>query len=444
MRGKVLSALLVLLSVAGTAGARWGFPDPLTPRGQLVESIYSKIAVAGILVFLLVFALLVFILIRFREGSGHGRATHEKHRGSLAAELAWTIVPLLVVLWVGYIAYAGLVTLDKGNENLQPEMTVHITGVQWAWQMDYGGGVKVNVVTQPDAHGNLSYSDTFHLPADIPIAMNLTGGDVIHAFNILDADRAYFSMDDANPLGPHKYHNQTQVFPAGKYLIQCKEMCLNPGHGYMRAQLVVEPKADFELWLKERQLEAGHALVSHVAITADAGGLHTKDNLTIVKGTRVIADVQNSGSSPLTLSAPGADPLTIPAGGRGFYAFDVPNVGDAVLSGGTSTLTFHAIDAKVVDVTLASYSIAPANLQLEKGQTYLIRVAAMDSVHNYYLGHWDGSATSTPVVIANSLNVAGGGSTSFVFTPSESGAYDAWCNVSGHYGLGMHAHATVS
>src|SRR5688572_31125030 len=48
-------------------------------------------------------ALPIFVVIwRFREGSGHGRATHEKERHSLKMELTWTFIPLVVVLWIGY------------------------------------------------------------------------------------------------------------------------------------------------------------------------------------------------------------------------------------------------------------------------------------------------------------------------------------------------------
>src|ERR1041385_5939229 len=264
MRGKALLAVATLLSLAGTAAARFGMPEPLTDRGRTVEDIYAKVTIAGILVFVLVFALLVFVLVRYREGSGKGRATHEKHRGSLAAEMTWTLIPLAVVLWVGAIAYAGLVHLDRGEESEAPQMTLHVTGVQWAWQVDYGSGVKVNVVTQADAKGNLSYSDTIHVPAGVPLELNLTGGDVIHAFNILDGNRAFFFMEDANPLGPHKYHAQVLTSPAGKDEIQCKEMCLTPGHGYMRAQLVSEPQASFDRWFEERKLAAGHDLVARV------------------------------------------------------------------------------------------------------------------------------------------------------------------------------------
>ena len=443
MRGKALLAVATLLSLAGTAAARFGMPEPLTDRGRTVEDIYAKVTIAGILVFVLVFALLVFVLVRYREGSGKGRATHEKHRGSLAAEMTWTLIPLAVVLWVGAIAYAGLVHLDRGEESEAPQMTLHVTGVQWAWQVDYGFGVKVNVVTQPDAKGNLSYSDTIHVPAGVPLELNLTGGDVIHAFNILDGNRAFFFMEDANPLGPHKYHAQVLTFPAGKYEIQCKEMCLNPGHGYMRAQLVSEPQASFDRWFEERKLAAGHDLVARVAVAADASSLKTSDSTTLVRGTRVLVDFTNSGAQPVTLTLPGGGQRTVAAGGGDLFAFDTVDVGNYTLSASNGgNVTFTAIDAKVVDIDLRSYAIQPQSVPLEKGTTYLFRVKVEDSVHNYFIGHWDGSGAKA--VVAQSPNISGGGTGAFIFTPTESGSYDTWCDVPGHYGLGMHASATVS
>lgn len=443
MRGKVLLALATLLSLAATASARFGMPDALTDRGRTVEDIYAKVTVAGIVVFVLVFALLVWVLVRYREGSGKGRATHEKHRGSLAAELTWTLIPLAVVLWVGAIAYAGLVHLDRGEESEQAEMTLHVTGVQWAWQVDYGSGVVVNVVTQPDAKGNLSYSDTIHVPAGVPIELNLTGGDVIHAFNILDGNRAFFFMEDANPLGPHKYHTQTLTFPAGNYEIQCKEMCLNPGHGYMRAQLVAEPKDAFDAWFADRALAAGHDLVARVAVTADAASLKTSDSTTVVKGARVIANLANTGPQGITVTLPDGNQRQVGAGASDLFAFDAPDAGNYTLSASNGgNLTFTAIEAKVVDIDLASYSIKPASVQLEKGTNYLFRVKVADSVHNYFIGHWDGSGAKT--VVAQSPTISGGATGAFVFTPTESGSYDTWCDVPGHYGLGMHASATVA
>ncbi|MFA5943738.1 MAG: cupredoxin domain-containing protein [Candidatus Thermoplasmatota archaeon] len=449
MRGKVLLALLVLLLSAGSAAARWGMPEPLTDRGQVVEDIYVQITIVGILVFTLVFVLLVFILARYREGSGKGRTTHEKHRGALAAELTWTVIPLVLMLWIGYIAYGGLVTLDRGNEDLQPELSIQVTGYQFAWEMDYGGGVKVLVNPSIDsASGNVTFSEPFHVPADVPVLFNITSGDVIHAFNILDANRAYVSLDDANPAGPHKQHRQIHVLPEGLYKVQCKEMC-GPGHGYMRAQILAEPRADFDLWLEEKTLAVGADLVQKVHVTADADSLEadgvTDVNgvkvLTIVAGTRVILEVENTAGTPLDLSLSSQSLGTVPSHSTGLLAFntakEVP--GDRTIVGSNNaTLTFRAIQAEVVEIDLGAYRLIPEHLDLKAGTTYLFNVKNVHSTaHNLYIGH-HGDGT-----LASSATIAGGSVTSFTWT-AVAGEYDMWCDVPGHFDLGMHGTVTVS
>jgi heme/copper-type cytochrome/quinol oxidase subunit 2/plastocyanin len=432
-----VASLLVLAAVAAPASARFGMPEPLTERGQTIEEIYTQIAVVGLIVFVLVFVLLVVVLVRYREGSGKGRATHEKHRGSLAAEMVWTLIPLAIMLWIGFIAYQGLVKLDLEHQDTEPEMAVTVTGFQWAWEMDYGGGVKVLVNPSADAEtGVVSYTDEFHLPADTPILMNVTGADVIHAFNIMDANRAYVTMDDANPLGPHKVHSQIHSFPEGRYLIQCKEMCMNPGHGYMRAELLVEPRADFDRWLEERTLGAGAELVQKVHVTADADSLDMEGgrNMTIVAGTRIILEVENTGAAPVDIGL-STQPLgTVPAGETRLFAFDtaadVP--GDRTIVGSNGgQVVFRAIQAEVVAMDLGAFRLIPDHLDLKAGTTYLVQVKNVhNTAHNVYIGdRGDGT-------LVNSATIGGGASTSFVWT-AEAGEFEMWCDVPGHADLGM-------
>jgi heme/copper-type cytochrome/quinol oxidase subunit 2 len=429
-------------------------PDPLTDRGRTVEDIYVKIVIAGILVFALVFVLLVFILARYRESTGKGRSTHEKHRGSLAAEMTWTLIPLVLMLWIGYIAYDGLVTLDRGNEDLEPELSIQVTGYQFAWEMDYGGGVKLLINPTIDAEtGEVTFGEVFHVPAEVPILFNITSGDVIHAFNILDANRAYVSIDDANPGGPHKQHRQVHVLPAGDYHVQCKEMC-GPGHAYMRAAILAEPRADFDRWLEEKRLAVGAALVQKVHVTADSGSLDategmlpngTRVPITIVAGTRVILEVENTAGQPVDISLSNTPIGTVPAHSTGLLSFNTAEgvPGDRTILGSNGgELVFRAIEAKVVDVDLSSYHIDPQNLQLAKGTTYLVRVHGLDSAHNFFIGHWDGQGEKE--ILVRSPDVSGGGTVSFVYTPTDSGSFDTWCDVAGHYAGGMHAHATVA
>lgn len=445
MRRVVAAAVFLLLALTSVGGvaARFGMPEPLTPRGKLVESIYWQITVAGLIVFLIVFVWLVVVLVRFREKTGKGRVTHEAERHSIKAELAWTLIPLAIVMWVGWIGYQGLVQLDESTPIETAEMQVIVTAYQWAWQLDYGDGVNVIVTASPDAKGIVTYSEKFHLPADTPILFNLTSGDVIHAFNIMDANRAFFSMDDANPLGPHKYRNQVLNFPAGDYLVQCKEMCRNPGHAYMRAQIVSEPKAQFDRWLEERTLAAGADLVQKVAITAENGKLSTDQDLTVVKGTRVILEVTNREAQDLVVQVP-PQQVGVAPGATKLIGWDLPDVCECVLQASNGgNLTFQVVDATVVTVDLKDYAIEPQTLQLKAGTTYLVQAENVGgTTHNFYLGRWDG--TGAKQILAKSVNIGPAGTGSFVFTPTESGSFDTWCDVPGHYGLGMHAQATVA
>lgn len=438
-----LAALVLLVAMAVPASARFGMPEPLTERGQVVEEIYFRIAVVGVLVFVLVFVLLVVVLVRYREGSGKGRATHEKHRGSLAAEMVWTVIPLFIMLWIGYIAYVGLVKLDLGEIDTEPEMAVTVTGYQWAWEMDYGDGVKVFVNPSADpVTGKMSYTDTFRLPADVPIQMDVTGADVIHAFNIMDANRAYFSMDDANPLGPHKVRSQVLTFPAGAYSIQCKEMCMNPGHAYMRAELVVEPREDFDRWLEERALAVGADLTQTVQVTLDGDSMEAPGGptITVVNGTRVILVLANLHSAPIDVRLPGGlRNVTVPAGQSALAAFDTAVEGDFVLQSSTGgSLTFRSVEAEVVELDLGAFELLPDDLDLEAGKTYLFQLRNVHSTaHNLYIGDLDGET------LAASATIAGGATTSFTWL-ATAGTFDMWCDVPGHADLGMVGTVTVA
>lgn len=447
MRLRLLVVAAAVLAVAviavPVASAGWGMPEPLTPRGETVTDIYEKIAIAGIVVFVLVFALLVWILWRFRESTGHGRSTHEAHRGSIKAEMLWTIAPLAVMLWIGVISYAGLVQLDKEIPVEDAEMAVTVIGSQWQWTFDYGGGLVYSPASQVDLDtGEMTFPESFHLPAGIPILMNVTGADVIHAFNIMDANRAYVTMDDANPFGPHQIHQQVHIFPAGTYLIQCKEMCLNPGHAYMRSQLVVEPMPQFQAWLADQSLVSGapNGLVSKFHVDADATTLRTTGDTTIVKGTRVILDITNKASQPVTVISPGAvRSVTITPGATDLLYFDTAVVGDfTITASNNATLAFSAIEATPVAVDLAAFRLNPEHLDLKAGTTYLFQVKNVHTAqHNLFVGDYGAN------VLAKSATIGPSGTTSFTWT-FEPGTYDMWCDVAGHHGLGMHGTITVA
>jgi uncharacterized cupredoxin-like copper-binding protein/uncharacterized protein (DUF3820 family) len=273
---------------------------------------------------------------------------------------------------------------------------------------------------------------------------------VIHAFNIMDANRAYFSMHDANPFGAHKYIRQVVEFPEGEYLVQCREMCGNPGHAYMRARIIADAPEEFQAWFDLRALRPAGGLFEELNLTVTEDGFAPTDPLSVASGTRIIISADNPTGQAVNFgfgaqsggATAGGETFNVPAGERAVFAFDVEAAGTyEIFSSNGGSLAITAVDAEPVDIVLGDYTIEPEELRLEAGTTYLVRVENVHStVHNFFLGHYEGPDSE---VLAASPNIGAGGSASFIFTPEETGDFDTWCQVPGHYGQGMHAHATI-
>ncbi|MEK6985171.1 MAG: hypothetical protein AABX89_02150 [Candidatus Thermoplasmatota archaeon] len=441
----VLVSALALLVVAGpAASAKWGLPDALTERGRIVEDLFGIVLILSIITFAIVFVWLVLLIVRFREGTGHGRTTNEKERHSMKAEIAWFGVPLIMVMYIGYAAYGGLVQLDHGIALEDAEMEVRIVGSQWNWLADYGSGVEVFANPDPNS-GHVAAENVFLVPQDTPLLLNITAADVIHAFQVLDANRAYVLFNDANPLGLNKYALQTVSFPAGDYFVQCNKFCLNPGHAYMHAAIRSVPQAEFDHWFFGKKAEGGAPLLEKLTLRSTADGLRFANNGTLLSGsltvaaqTRIVVDLADTAAD-VTLKAVGVAEKTIPAGEMAdtYFAFDVTQPGSYTLTGSNGgSLAITAIEAIPKRVEMGNFEFQPGMLQLEVGKTYLIQVPNTHSAtHDLHIGTYKGG--SGDVIVAKSPSVGGGGTSAFLITPTVAGTFDMWCSQSGHVGLGM-------
>jgi cytochrome c oxidase subunit 2 len=449
----LLAAATALLCVllAPLASAAFGLPEPVenNGRGQVVADIYSTVTVMGIVIFLIVFVWLVVVIVRFRAGTGHGRATHEKERHSLGAELAWTLVPLAMVLYIGYAAYGGMVALDHDIDTTgAPEL--RITGSQYNWEMDYGDGLKVASSPDPQS-GAVKPENAFVVPADTPLMFNITSSDVIHAFHVADANHGFVMMNDANPLGSNKYARQPVIFPAGEYQVQCREMCLNPGHAYMRAHITAVSQEEFVHWKAGRMACLGQSIQQTFKVTlgADNRLLGTDGNpiadQTVVAGTCLKFDLQPTGRD-VSFTGPFGRVKTIPANTRTdtFFNITVPDAGNyTVFANQGPAVTFTGVTAKQLKVELGPFKLLPPEIKLKANERYLVEpVNTHSAVHNLFIGHWDGKGEQQ--ILAQSPDAVSPGSSGPFLVQLPAGRYDMWCNVPGHYGLGMVGTVVVS
>ncbi len=420
--------------MATNAAARGGMPEPLTPRGEVIESIYYQIYVVGVIVFLFVMALMAYVLIRYRASTGHGRATFEAERHNMKLEMVWIVIPLAIMLWIGFISYQGLIVLDEEYQPEDAHTTIDIAGQKWFWTATYGGG-DFTVAAEYDATGTVLEGNEFVVPADVPVNYRVSGKDVIHAFHIADANWATVGMVDANPGGPHLVNEMVLELPAGEYRVQCREMCFNPGHGYMRATIVAVPMAEYEAWYEETEAAAKAPKLSFPIEITDSG--IDAPSLKTAPGVAARLQLANGASSELTFTASTGQTVTVPAGGLGFLDIVSDEIGSvSITSDRGDSLDFQVVEPTTVEVRLGDFFIQPSNIAFEVDTLYRLRVVNVGAtVHNLYLGDYQGQADS--IVSSASANVDGGQSTDMYVLAGEPLMWDSWCNVPGHYGAGM-------
>ncbi|NJR38269.1 MAG: hypothetical protein HC781_04725 [Leptolyngbyaceae cyanobacterium CSU_1_4] len=134
------------------------------------------------------------------------------------------------------------------NANQPADLTVNVTGMQYAWIFNYPeSGVTA---------GEL------HVPVNQDIKINLEAKDVIHAFWLPE----FRLKQDVIPgQGTELRFVPTRI---GEYPIICAELC-GPYHGGMNSRLYVQTQADYDLWLQSQV--ASQADGSQTVATADPG-----------------------------------------------------------------------------------------------------------------------------------------------------------------------------
>lgn len=432
-----LSAALASLLAMPSAAAAFGLPDATTDRGRIVEDIYIQVTIAALVVFLVVIVWLLVVLIRYREGSGHGQATYETERDNLKLEFGWVIVPLIVVLWVGWISYGALLELDEEANEVEPYTEINIIGFQWFWQAEYETGLQINA--QPGAQGDLTDTQRFVIPANEPVRFNITGGDVIHSFNIVELAQTLDATPGVNTVF-------TASLPEGEYFTQCKEHCLNPGHAYMRAIVEAVPAAEYETWLENATAGAAAGLQQHVPVLLEGGDMGPTNGVTkAAKGAALSLQFANNETEGVTVSASGAANGSVEVGPGQTAPLELNLTEEGTLTFNTDaghSFTLDVVEPETISVDLADFEIHPDPIQLEVGEVYVIEAENFDSaVHNIYIGP-DGADGKTEA-IWNSPDINPGETKAFLVIPSEPMTVDSWCAVSGHYTAGMHGDVAI-
>ncbi|MBL4781938.1 MAG: cytochrome c oxidase subunit II [Porticoccaceae bacterium] len=194
---------------------------------------------------------------------------HRKSRGAKASnfhesttvELLWTIVPVLILIWVAFPSTKVLIDLYDTSE---ADIDIKVTGYQWKWQYEYlGEGVEFmsELTTSESAIYNLEPKTEFYLsevnePLVLPVGKKvrflLTAKDVIHAWWVPDLG----VKRDAVP----GFINETwaKIDEPGIYRGFCAELC-GKGHAFMPIVVNAVSEEEYKVWLADKK-EAAAAI----------------------------------------------------------------------------------------------------------------------------------------------------------------------------------------
>lgn len=244
------------LAAEGSAGQSvLNMTKGVTPVAHEVYEIHMFMFWICVVIGIGVFGYMLWAMVFHRKSKGHQPAQFHEHLG---AEIAWTVVPFLLLI---IMAVPATKTLKNIYDTSDAELDIKVTGYQWKWQYEYlGQGVDFmsELSTPRDQVYNLDekgenylqeVTEPLVLPAETKIRFLVTSKDVIHAWWV----PAFAVKRDAIP--GYTVETWTYINEPGTYRGECAELC-GQDHAFMPIVVEVLPKAEFAQWMAEKKAQA--------------------------------------------------------------------------------------------------------------------------------------------------------------------------------------------
>ena len=214
-------------------------PFGVSPNGRALYNLYNLISIPAIIVFLLVEALLLTIIIRDRRKRQGPDYRPPQWHGNTRLEIAWTVVPLLLMFAIGGLSFNELRQDFQQPFGSPSDLEISVSGHQFGWTFTYPQGFTVT----SEGEANLQ---PLVVPTGRLVRLKLDSVDVIHSWWVPEIA----GKTDAVP----GYDNYTwfNISEAGQYRGQCTELC-GVGHNTMQIMVKAVSQDDFDTWVAEQQ-----------------------------------------------------------------------------------------------------------------------------------------------------------------------------------------------
>jgi len=247
----VLAAASFMSSAWADEPLPWsiGFQNGASSTMERISTLSTILNAVIVAIVILVTGLIAYCAWRFNARRNPVPANWS-HNTKL--EIAWTAIPALILVLIAIPSFRLLYYMDRVQD---ADVTVKIVGHQWYWSYEFpDSGVKFDALMVPDADIKpeqrrlLSTDNELVLPVNVPIRLQMTADDVIHAWAV----PAFGIKTDAVPGRLNE--TWVQISTPGVYYGQCSELC-GVNHGFMPITVRAVPREQFQAWLEDARVK---------------------------------------------------------------------------------------------------------------------------------------------------------------------------------------------
>jgi cytochrome c oxidase subunit 2 len=238
---KAIPFAFLIAALAACTSDNHSALKPMGPRAAEMAELLLIFAIVTGVVYLVVIAVLVFVLLRRRARPNSDPRADERSRLLVGSALGITVIVL-----VG-LAISDFVFGRSLSQHAPDALRIRITGHQYWWEIEYEDEIPAN---------RLRTANELHIPVGRPVELVLTSHDVIHSFWIP-------SLSGKKDLIPGHTTRELLIADAhGVFEGQCAEYC-GYQHAKMRLVMHAHGRDEFAQW-KASQLAAARAPSSDI------------------------------------------------------------------------------------------------------------------------------------------------------------------------------------
>ncbi len=219
--------------------SNWRLPTSVSTFGGDIDALFVAILIITVIAFVLVQGALLYFLYRYRD-RGDRKATYV--HGHWRLELAWTVLPALILFALAILQYDTWVEAKQRFPSEEESFVVEVTPEQFEWNIRYPG-LDGAFDTEDDI---VAPKNVMHVPVNEPVLVRLRSKDVIHSFFVPELR---VKQDAVPGMTTQAWFEATET---GEFEIVCAELC-GLGHYRMRGFLTVETAEEFQAWLAEME-----------------------------------------------------------------------------------------------------------------------------------------------------------------------------------------------